>query len=130
MSSFVDRIREWIAVRAAKEELRRLGDQEAGRIAKDTGVGVSELYQLNRLGHRTADLLPRRLKSLGLDPRDIDNRRPALMRDMQRVCTFCKRHGTCARELARPLEPSERWKTYCPNSATIEALAVDAAEPV
>lgn len=130
MSSFVDRIRDWLAVRAAKEELRRLGDQEVGRIAKDTGVGISELYQLNRLGHRTADLLPRRLKSQGLNPRDIDDKRPALMRDMQRVCTFCKRHGTCAREMARPLEQSERWKTYCPNAATIEALSMDKVETV
>ena len=130
MSSFVDRIRDWIATRAAKEELRRLGDQEVGRIAKDTGVGVSDLYQLNRLGHRTADLLPRRLKSQGLNPRDIDDRRPALMRDMQRVCTFCKRHGTCARELARPLEQSDRWKTYCPNAATIEALSMGKVETV
>ena len=130
MSSFVDRIRDWIAARAAKEELRRLGEQEVGRIAKDTGVGVSDLYQLNRLGHRSADLLPRRLKSLGLDPRDIDNRRPALMRDMQRVCTFCKRHGTCARELTSPAQQAGRWKSYCPNAATIEALAMDAAEPI
>ena len=125
MSSFVDRIRNWIAARAAKEELRRLGEQEVGRIAKDTGVGVSDLYQLNRLGHRTADLLPRRLKSLGLDSREIDNRRPALKRDMHRVCTFCKRHGTCARELASPVQQAGRWKTYCPNAATIEALTIE-----
>jgi hypothetical protein len=130
MSKFLDRIREWIAVRAEKEELRRLGDQEVYRIARDTGVGANELYQLNRLGSRTANLLPRRLKSLGLDPDEISDRRPALTRDMQRVCTFCQRHGTCARDLARPLQQDGRWKTYCPNAATIEALTMDAAETV
>ena len=130
MSNFVDRIREWFATQAGREELRRLGDQEIGRIARDTGFSVDELYQLNRLGPRDAGLLPHRLKLQGLDPREIGNRRPSLMRDMERVCSFCQRHGTCARELARPFPQSDRWKTYCPNAATIEALTMKATEPV
>jgi len=130
MSNFVDRLREWLATQAGREELGRLGEQEVSRLARDTGVGVEELYQLNRLGPRDADLLPHRLKLQGLDPRDLSDRRPTLMRDMQRVCGFCERHGTCARDLARPYQQSERWKTYCPNAATIEALTMETTEPV
>ncbi|WP_396937531.1 hypothetical protein, partial [Mycolicibacterium sp.] len=122
--------REWLATQAGREELGRLGEQEVSRLARDTGVGVEELYQLNRLGPRDADLLPHRLKLQGLDPRDLSDRRPTLMRDMQRVCGFCERHGTCARDLARPYQQSERWKTYCPNAATIEALTMETTEPV
>jgi hypothetical protein len=129
MSSLAARLRAWFAAQAEKQSLLRLGDQEVGRIAKDAGIGVNELYQLNRLGPRNADLLPLRMEAEGLDPSDVRDRRPALMRDMQRVCTFCQRHGTCAREVASPIA-SERWKTYCPNAATIQALTTEETETV
>jgi hypothetical protein len=128
MSSLTNRIRMWFSAIARDQQLRQLDKPELMRIVGEAGITVGDFYALNRRGSDAAALLPRRLRACGIDPETISRKSPATMRDMQRVCAFCHRRGTCARDLARGQAP-ERWRTYCPNGPTIEDLAFNLPEP-
>jgi len=102
-------------------ELRSCGEKEIERIAKDSGLSVSEFHKLASLGPNAVDLLERRMTALDLDPVEVSAIAPQTFRDLQRVCSFCESHGRCLRDLAR--DPANAaWKKYCPNVTTLMAL--------
>jgi hypothetical protein len=69
-------------------------------------------------GHDSADLLKRRLQTLGVNAAGVD---PAVMRDLQLLCARCSSKQRCAHELEdKPVAAS--WPKYCPNEVTIEAI--------
>lgn len=112
--------REWIS-RGSTSELRCCAEEEVERIAKDAGVSVSELRRIVRLGPGSADLLQHRMEALDLDPNEVARIEPQTLHDLQRVCTMCKSHRRCARDLAEHAN-DPAWKDYCPNAETLMAL--------
>jgi hypothetical protein len=105
--------------RAAMAELQALGHAELERMVQDAGLTFGDLVDLARQSGDAAALLYRRLEQAGIDSRTID---AAVLRDMQRCCSFCDSKAQCAHELEdKPKVAS--WPEYCPNRLTIEALS-------
>jgi hypothetical protein len=101
--------------------LQLCGEREIELIARDTGLSVSEFRALQTLGPNASDLLERRIAALDLDPVEVSAIAPNTFRDLQRVCSHCKSHGRCLRDLGR--NPADGgWKDYCPNVGTLAAL--------
>jgi hypothetical protein len=122
--SSIEAILQWIWDRSRSNGLSELlsrGEEEVERIAKDTGVSVSEFRKLAGLGPNAPDLLERRMTALDLDPTEVSATAPQTFRDMQRVCSFCEHHRRCLRDLARD-HAVPAWKDYCPNALTLMAL--------
>jgi uncharacterized protein YjiS (DUF1127 family) len=104
--------------RAAVAELQALGANELERMVQDAGLTFGDVLELARQSGESAALLYRRLEQAGIDFRVIDS---AVLRDMQRCCSFCDAKTQCAHELEdKPKAAS--WPDYCPNRLTIEAL--------
>jgi hypothetical protein len=100
---------------------------EMARMAQDVGLTPSELRELARHCADAAELLERRLGSLGLSKPELAVSAPAELRDMERLCTLCASKGRCARDLATdPNDPA--WRQYCPNEQTLVALAREGVE--
>ena len=96
-------------------------EAEVERVARDLGVSAIELRSLAQRGPESADLLLRRMKEFNLDPKEVARVEPATLHDLQRVCTLCKDHRRCAKDLAH--DPSNpHWQDYCPNVMTLKAL--------
>jgi hypothetical protein len=69
-----------------------------------------------------AQLLPRRMAALDLDRDKLARVEPRTVRELVERCTACESPEQCARDLRRdPADPA--WKAYCPNAATLMALA-------
>ena len=111
--------------RAALNELAACDRLELTEMAQDLGVSAADLCVLATRDKGAANLLYRRLESLGLDQTGID---PAVMRDLQRCCSNCNCKQLCVHELEdKPLAAS--WPEYCPNQETLSALTVLRAGP-
>jgi hypothetical protein len=116
----------WMGCSRSLDDLRRLGPQEVERFAHDVGVAGSDLRPLAGKWPNSAELLSRRLTSLGFDETELGLSRPGVLRDLQRVCTLCATKGRCEHDFAyRPSDPS--WQAYCPNSQTLVALKAERA---
>jgi hypothetical protein len=101
-----------------------LGDCDNGdveRMASDIGVSTAEFRELATYGANSADLLLDRMTALDLDRNEVSAMVPASLQDMKRVCSLCKQHRRCARDLSRNAADPV-WKDYCPNVATLLAL--------
>jgi hypothetical protein len=108
-------------------ELEGCGGREMERVARDVGVGVGDLRVLAGKWPDAADLVERRIATLGLDPAALEATQPAAMRDLQRVCSLCDNKRVCAHDLDRA--PADRaWHDYCPNAGTLAALSPVAAK--
>jgi len=71
-----------------------------------------------------AELMPRRLQQMGVDPAYIEACRTSTYQDLERVCASCKSRRLCARDLAGgKVEPG--MQNYCPNAPAIDALVVN-----
>jgi len=111
----IDRLRQR---RVSANEVEQLDPQEMKCLAQDLGIPAGELRILAAKDKDAADLLARRMETLGLDPARVDS---AVMRDLQRCCSKCKDKGRCVHELEdHPREPL--WPNYCPNEQTLAAL--------
>ena len=110
-----------------RERFGRDGDldlcepSEKEQIARDIGVSSDELRQFAKCDSHAADLLQERMTALDLAPDEVARVSPETMRDMQRLCTLCKKHRRCSRDLARNASDPV-WKDYCPNLETLTSL--------
>jgi hypothetical protein len=129
MSALWNKAKAWISAtwrwmrdpNDALSDLQLCGQKEIERIARDSGLSISEFRALQSLGSNAPDLLERRMAALDLDPAEVSALAPHSFRDLQRVCSLCEGHRRCLRDLAR--QPNnEIWKDYCPNVATLLAL--------
>ncbi len=69
-----------------------------------------------------ADLLPRRMAALDLDPNAVARIEPAAVRELMRFCAACESDEQCEWDLRQdPDDPA--WQDYCPNAARLSALA-------
>jgi len=109
--------------KASVSEINRLDGQEMTCLARDLGVSAEEIRTLAATDKSAADLLVRRMQTLGLDPTRVDH---AVMRDLQRCCSKCTDKGLCIHELEdQPRDPT--WPQYCPNEQTLAALTTQSA---
>jgi hypothetical protein len=108
----------WRRRRASVKEIGGLDLQEIGCIARDLGVSPREIGTLAAKGENAADLLVRRMKTIGLDPAQVDLK---VMRDLQRCCSICTQKGLCIHEL-EDKPRAAAWPKYCPNEQTLAAL--------
>ncbi len=52
---------------------------------------------------------------------------PGILQDLQRVCSGCSEKQLCGHDV--DTDPSASgWRTYCPNSETLEALETARSE--
>jgi len=108
-------------IRQVRHDFEAAGPEEVAHIAHDLGISPYELVRVAEKGPGAAALLLKRLAALHLKAEDIATFQPALMQDLQRLCSLCTAHGRCQRDLRRnPDDPV--WKGYCPNAQTLEAL--------
>ena len=102
-------------------ELRNCEEQAVEEMAHEVGLAAAELRQLSKKGAHAADLLPQRMAALDLDPKEVGQLEPMVLRDMARVCSMCESHGRCLRDLTRDAN-DPIWKQYCPNADTLDSL--------
>jgi len=105
--------------RARIDELRALDCGDMRRLMQDTGLSFAELVALAKTDGDAAELLYRRMSTMGLDTKSIDI---AVLRDMQRCCSECNSKVLCAHEL-EDQPKAATWPSYCPNKQTLEALS-------
>jgi len=113
--------RNWRASRASVNELEACGADEVAHLARDVGIGASELRTIAAKWPDNVSLLSRRIAEIGLDTGEVRRTEPQVMRDLQRVCTRCAEHRRCASDLDRDGKDRE-WRDYCPNVQTLDAL--------
>jgi hypothetical protein len=106
----------------ATQELRNIGENEVSSIARDLGVSQMELRSLVAHDVGFPKLLKRMLSALWIDGRIMQEANPILLRDMQKVCTFCQNTRRCRKELETG-SAGENFHDYCPNSPNLYAAS-------
>jgi hypothetical protein len=120
-SQFVRWWQGWRARRRTTSELGCCAREDVERMAHDVGVDRAELCILAGKWPESAELLTRRMDQLALDPANSRDVEPQVVRDLQRVCSLCASKRKCRHDLAS--HPSDaRWRDYCPNVVTLDAL--------
>lgn len=71
-------------------------------------------------GH-SADELPKLLRVLGVDPQKLAFEEPGIMQSLRGICVICRHKDQCRHDLAARRAAS-RYRDYCPNSMSLEAL--------
>lgn len=119
--------RDWSRKHACPFELEQCGKEEVEHIARDLGITASELRALAAEGPDAADALYRRMSMLRLDPVELGCTQPAVLGELQKLCTLCKSHKRCAADLIE-CPADSIWLDYCPNALTLREIV--AAKPM
>ena len=114
--------------RRSMAELAACPPSEFHRMAQDAWLSHGDLRSLSCSHPGPSELMPRRLRQLGLDPAHVKFARAASYQDLQRVCATCRAWRRCARDLANG-DTQAGMRGYCPNAPTIDALTVDRPLP-
>jgi hypothetical protein len=110
--------------RRTQRELDAFSPAERRHLAEDVGLSGTDLRRFNCTHDGPSELMPARLRELGIDPAFVKYARTATYRDLERVCATCKSSRRCARDLARG-QVQAGMDSYCLNAPTIDALIVD-----
>ena len=116
---------DWIRHRRERAELEVMSADEVGRLARDIGVGAGELERMVEAGH-DPEQLSEMLRTLGLDEAVLKRAAPAMLRDMQRLCSLCETASTCQHALDAGIAPTT-YRSFCVNAATLDALKAENA---
>jgi hypothetical protein len=119
-------LKSWWERSTALAELEACSGPEMERVARDAGIGVSDLRVLAGKWPSSADLVERRMAVLGLDAVEVEAEQPAVMRDLQRVCSLCDNKRVCEHDLDRS-PANAAWREYCPNTGTLAVLGPQAS---
>jgi len=126
LAAFRDWMRHRRLISQCRERLDACDQNEIARIAHDVGLSPEDLCRLSHLGPDAAELLLERMHALHLDTDAIAKHDPSTMRDLQRLCSSCMAKGRCQRDLL--LTPDDpKWRQYCPNADTLDALRSESA---
>ena len=113
--------------RRSMAELAACPPSELHRIAQDVGLSDQDLKSFTCSHSGPSELMPKRLKELGLDVAFVRHARTATYRDMERVCGTCRAWRRCERDLAKG-DVQAGMRSYCLNAPTIDALTIDRLE--
>lgn len=89
------------------------------RIARDLRLTLADLRTLERSDEPL--LLPQLLTELAIDATELARSEPAVLRDLQRVCSLCDCKRRCKMELAEG-DAAATYEAFCPNALTLKAL--------
>jgi hypothetical protein len=103
----------------ARGELDQCEPSEVAQIAHDLSVTPEELKVL--AGKSPASAIDQLLAALGVDRPRRPFSEPALVRDLQRLCSACVFKRQCGRELATGTAAAH-YRTYCPNAYTLDYM--------
>jgi hypothetical protein len=126
VASIIEAIANWVrnyryAV-GLRAELAHCGAEEVAHIAHDLGMGPAEFTALAQRGPDAAYQLPRLLRALGVDPKELASVDPATMRAMERICITCGHKDQCEHDLAAGSAAESSYRDYCPNALSLNAL--------
>jgi uncharacterized protein YjiS (DUF1127 family) len=110
--------------RRTLRELDALSPTERRHLADDVGLSGTDLRRFNCAHEGPTELMPARLRELGIDPAFVKYARTETYRDLERVCVTCKSWRRCARDLAKG-DAQTGMDSYCLNAPTIDSLTVD-----
>jgi hypothetical protein len=102
---------------ARRVEWETLSPDDRRQLSADTGLSEAEMNLAVRTGNGSGELmalLARPALRQAAYPLDV-------LRDMQRVCTFCPHHRQC-RDWQAKAGPVARWPAFCPNAFTFASL--------
>lgn len=116
---------DWLRHRRERAELEAMSVDEVGRLARDIGVGSDELERMVAAAH-DPERLSEMLRTLDLDEPALKRAEPAMLRDMQRLCSLCETTSTCQHALEIGIAPMT-YRSFCPNAATLDALREEQA---
>lgn len=105
-----------------RNELAHCGAEEVAHIAHDLGMAPEEFVSLARKGPDAADQLPKLLRALGVDPKELASVDPATMRALECICITCGHKNQCAHDLAAGPDAQTSYRDYCPNAKSLNAL--------
>jgi hypothetical protein len=96
---------------------------QSSDVVEDRGAsgGIPELPRHSY----DASLLFRRMAALQIDRDELASDDPLLFRELQGLCALCRDKERCVLELAQESDGTgnQSWREYCPNDATLNALA-------
>ena len=114
-----NRVREYMSAARRCHEFDWLTPDEIAGIARDVGVGTSDLTRFVRAGPHAADQLPELMRALGISPVVVGDE--AAMRELKLACIACRCKARCDHDLASGTAP-ENFVSYCPNAHVLGYL--------
>ncbi|MGQ9369584.1 hypothetical protein [Azospirillum sp. ST 5-10] len=102
------------------DALRFLEPHDRRAVLAEAGLGEHDLPVLRRAGH-VRELLPAALDLHGIDGAALDDDRPDVLNDLNRVCAHCTSTRACADLLAAGAARDAHAR-LCPNAGTLESL--------
>src|SRR5215475_6322717 len=119
----IDLFGDWLKQRRELNELMEFAADpgELERVARELNVTPPDLERLVRQGSHGANELPYTLTALGIDEAALRRAEPTLLRDMERVCSFCTHKRQCHQELAAGTAATN-YVEYCENADAIDML--------
>jgi hypothetical protein len=125
LQQVLNSVAQWITryreARRAQSQLKNCSAVEVEAMARELKMSPSELMALSKKGPNSADQLQKLLIALGVDPQVLSYTDPAIVRDLQRVCTTCGHKRQCDLDLVSG-KLTEKFHDYCPNAFTLDAL--------
>jgi transcriptional regulator with XRE-family HTH domain len=121
VTKMIDVFGDWLKQRRELSELTGFAGDfgELERVARDLNVTPADLERLVQQGSQSAEELPYMLTALDIDESAIRRAEPALLRDMERVCSFCTHKRQCHQELAAGTA-AMNYVEYCENADAID----------
>ncbi len=107
-------------------DLSMLSREELQKISADLSLAKSDLMSLSMGAPDNTVLMERMMRAHGIDREDLMYGQATLLRDMERVCTFCEHTRRCRQEHDAGTA-IRHCNDYCPNAATFEDLRVSDA---
>lgn len=123
VTKVIDLFGDWLRQRRELNELMGAATDpgELEQIARELKVTPLDLEMLVRQESRGVNELSYTLAALGIDETALWRAEPALLRDMERVCSFCTHKRRCHQELAAGTVATN-YVEYCENSDNIDTL--------
>jgi hypothetical protein len=123
VTKVIDMFGDWLKQRRELNELMEYEAEfgELERVARDFNVTPADLERLVRQGPQSANELPYMLTALDIDEAALRRAEPALLRDMERVCSFCTHKRQCHQGFAAGTAATN-YVEYCGNADTIDTL--------
>ena len=119
----IDLFGDWLKQRRELKELMEFAVDpgELERVARELNVTPVDLERLMLQGSQGENELPYTLTALGIDEAALRRAEPVLLRDMERVCSFCTHKRQCHEQLAAGTAATN-YVEYCENADAIDAL--------
>jgi hypothetical protein len=123
VTKIIDLFGDWLKQRRELNEMMQFAADpgELERVARELNVTSADLERLVRQGSQSANELPYMLTALDIDEAALRRAEPALLRDMERVCSFCTHKRQCHQEFAAGTAATN-YVEYCENAEVIDTL--------